>query len=115
MEPRRIWGDSNMKMRKTFTLEGRDYSASSLKEAKALHQDEIRAGLRMLDEGAIPLFLPLPDGRMIMMHLAFGSWGYSFVNPDGRVSGGCSFGRHVSRRECEARAREHAAQYSAAA
>jgi hypothetical protein len=99
----------------THTVEGRSYSARSMKEAKALHQDEIRAGLRMLDEGAIPLFLPLPDGRMIMVHMAFGGWGYSFVNPDGRVSGGCSFGPHVSRRECEERAREHVAQYSAAA
>ena len=87
----------------------------TLKEAKACHRDEIRAGLRMLDECGIPTFLPLPDGRKIMVHMAFGVWGYSFVDPTGRVSGGCSFPAHVSRRECEATAREHAAQYSAAA
>src|SRR5262245_42497210 len=105
-----------MKLRKTFTVAGREYLAVTLKEAKAMHREEERTAWRMLDECTTPTFIPLADGRMIVMNMAFGGWGYFFVTPsDGRVSGGCTFGPHASRAEVERRAREHAAQYDAAA
>jgi|SoiMetStandDraft_5_1073268.scaffolds.fasta_scaffold156919_2 hypothetical protein len=101
-----------MKLRKTFTIEGRDYSATTLKEAKGMRDDEIRAGFKHLDFGMPKLLLGA--GRAILIHCSFGAYGYSFVDLEtGILSGGCSFNEFASLREVEAQARTHLAQIDA--
>lgn len=76
-------------MYRDFEIDGRTYSARTLKGAKQEREREIRAALRQMDAG-IPKFI-VGGGRMIMVGIFFGCPGYEFVDPTtGAVSGGCS-------------------------